>query len=295
MIKYNWPAEMIADYACSVGENPIWHASQKRLLWTDIPNGRLYQYIPATNTHESFYQGRPVGGFTIQQDGSLLLFKNRGTVTNLKGGKETTIIPEMPEELEQKFNDVIADPAGRVFCGTFTRGKLGRLYRLDTDGSITKLLDGIGCSNGMAFNLQRNVFYYTDSFARTIYRFDYDESDGAIRNQKPFYVVPENQGFPDGCTVDSDDCLWFASWSGSSIVRLDPEGKAIGLVPIPANKTTSLTFAGDDLKDMYVTSEGGEHRTKDDPHAGALFRVRSEIAGRPEYSSKIRIPVGVSK
>jgi D-xylonolactonase len=47
---------------------------------------------------------------------------------------------------------VIADPAGRVFCGTMpSPDHLGALYRLDADGEITKVLDGIGCSNGMGF------------------------------------------------------------------------------------------------------------------------------------------------
>jgi len=47
-----------------------------------------------------------------------------------------------------RFNDVIADPQGRVFCGTYSeKGILGRLYRLDTDGSLHKILDDIGCSN----------------------------------------------------------------------------------------------------------------------------------------------------
>ncbi len=69
----------------------------------------------------------------------------------------------MPQEHALRFNDVIADPMGRVFCGTFcgtfSTDQPGRLYRLDLDGSIVQLLDGIGCSNGMAFTLDR-----TDSF-----------------------------------------------------------------------------------------------------------------------------------
>ena len=49
-----------------------------------------------------------------------------------------------------------------------------RLYRLDTDGTLTKLLDRIGLSNGMGFTPDRSRMYYTDSYARKIYLFDYD-------------------------------------------------------------------------------------------------------------------------
>ena len=282
--------ELIADYACAVGENPLWHSADECLLWTDIPRGRLFRFDPKLGRHETFYEGRPVGGFTIQQDGSLLLFKDRGTITCWSGGNETTLVSEISEERELRFNDVIADPAGRVFCGTFTSGRLGRLYKLSTDGSLSKLVDGIGCSNGMAFTPDRNGFFYTDSFAHTIYRFDYEQDEGTIWNPRAFYFVPETDGFPDGCTIDSDGCLWFALWGGSSIVRLDPKGRVDKSIRIPARRPTSLTFAGRDLKDIYVTSEGGGDRTDADSLAGALFRLRCRVAGKAEYCSKVAVP-----
>jgi len=283
-------AEVVADYACAVGENPLWNATEKTLIWTDITSGSLYHYDPEEGTHRRIYKGRPVGGFTIQKDGSLLLFKDRGTITRWDGvADEISVVPEIPAERELRFNDVIADPMGRVFCGTYTEGRTGRLYRLDTDGSLTMILDGIGCSNGMAFTPDQSGFFYTDSFARKIYRFDFDKGSGEIRNQTVFHSVPENLGFPDGCTMDSEGHLWFALWGGSAIVRLDLEGRVEGSLPMLAKKITSLIFGGKDHKDIYVTSEGGLGRTESDPFAGALFRVRSSIAGKPEFRSQISI------
>ena len=281
--------ELIADYACAVGENPLWNATEKKLLWTDITGGLLLRYGPEDGKHERVYSGRPVGGFTIQQNGSLLLFKDRGTITCWNGPGEITVVPEIPAERNLRFNDVIADPAGRVFCGTYTDGLKGRLYRLDIDGSLTMILDGIGCSNGMAFTPDRTGFFYTDSFAHSIYRFDFDEETGELRNQTVFYRVPESHGFPDGCTVDAEGHLWFALWGGSAIVRLDPKGGVEATISMPARKITSLTFGGADYKQIYVTSEGGTYRGNDDPLAGALFRVESSIAGKPEFRSRISI------
>ncbi len=281
--------ELVADYACAVGENPLWDVAEKKLLWTDITAGFLYCYDPKRDTHERFYTGRPVGGFTIQQDGSLLLFKDRGTITLWDGKNETTLVSEIPAELELRFNDVIVDPLGRVFCGTYTDGRKGRLYRLDTDGTLTMILDGIGCSNGMAFTPDRRGFFYTDSFAHSIYQFDFDESTGELSNQTVFHSVPKSHGFPDGCTLDSEDHLWFALFAGAAIVRLDPQGRVVATIPMPAKNITSLTFGGEDLKDIYVTSEGGLTRTDSDPHAGALFRIKSKISGRPEFCSRISV------
>ena len=42
---------MIADYACVVGEGPLWHPDDQRVYWTDIDSGRLFQYDPETGAH----------------------------------------------------------------------------------------------------------------------------------------------------------------------------------------------------------------------------------------------------
>ena len=57
----------------------------------------------------------------------------------------------MPHERrEAKFNDVQADPEGRVFCGiTSTEGRPGRLYRLDPDLTLTVADENVGVSAGM--------------------------------------------------------------------------------------------------------------------------------------------------
>ena len=55
------PFEIVADYACETGENPLWHEREQRLYWTDIPRGRLFRYDPKSEKHEQCYEGRPVG------------------------------------------------------------------------------------------------------------------------------------------------------------------------------------------------------------------------------------------
>ena len=116
--------------ACETGENPLWHAIEQKLYWCDIPNGRIFRFDPATGLHEQCYEGRPVGGFTVQYDGSLLLFMDRGTIARWHDGELTEIVESIPAELESRFNDVIADPKGRVYCGT----TVNRVLKL-SDGS----------------------------------------------------------------------------------------------------------------------------------------------------------------
>ncbi len=280
--------ELIADYECVTGEGPLWHPDEKRVYWADIPMGRMFRYHPDTGTHEQFYEGEVVGGFTIQADGTLLLFMEKGAVKIWRDGTLTSILDDIPDERETRFNDVMADVGGRVFCGTMPTGdRLGRLYRLDTDGILTQLLDGIGVSNGMGFTPDRKQMYYTDSTKREIYLFDYDGETGDITNQRVFVQTAENEGVPDGMTVDAEGYVWSARWDGGCLVRYAPDGTEERRIYFPAKKVSSVIFGGEDYTDMYVTTAGGNNKAEEGEGAGALFRINLGIKGMPEFPSRI--------
>lgn len=291
MMREITPAfEMIADYHCETGENPLWHPIEHKLYWTDIPSGRIFRFDPRSQVHEQIYSGRPVGGFTFQQEGGLLLFRDRGNIAHFKQGQLTTLIEEISAEAESRFNDVIADPVGRVFCGTMsTLHSSGHLYRLDRDGVLSIVAEGIGCSNGMGFTLDGRGFHYTDSFAGAIYLFDYSLESGDLSNKRVFATVPESSGLPDGLTVDTGGGVWSAIWDGSALLRFGLSGKASLRIRLPARKVSSVTFGGEDLHDLYITTAGGKTKEEDGNLAGALLRVRTDFTGRPEFFSGIRI------
>ena len=96
--------QLIADVPCHTGENPLWHPDHGCLYWVDIPPGRLYRYDPAAGRHELCLEADlPIGGFTLQTDGSLLLFMGRGAVKSWDGGDLETVIESLPEELDNRF------------------------------------------------------------------------------------------------------------------------------------------------------------------------------------------------
>lgn len=280
--------ELIADYACQIGENPLWHPVERFVYWTDIAAGRLFRYAPATGLHAPCYDGRPVGGFTIQADGSLLLFMDRGTVAVWRNGTLAELIPEIPAEIGSRFNDVIADPRGRVFCGTMSSSDCaGRLYRLDQDGSLHCVIEDVGCSNGMAFTTDHKTFFHTDSLAHEICAYDYDVETGTITNRRVFARFAESDGLPDGATLDSEGRLWTALWDGYSIARLLPDGRVEAKIGLPTKKVSSLTFGGEGYTDLYITTAGGNNKEENGPRAGSLYRLRTEVRGLPEYFSRI--------
>ena len=80
--------ELIADYQNHVGEGPLWNQLENQLYWIDIPQALIFRFDPKTKEHEIFYEGTTaIGGFTIQENGDLLLFMENGAIAKLSKGR----------------------------------------------------------------------------------------------------------------------------------------------------------------------------------------------------------------
>lgn len=282
--------ELIADYACQTGESPTWHPLERRLYWLDIPRGRMFRYDPASGRHEMCYEGEVVGGLTVQADGTLLLLMIHGAVKTWRDGRLETVIDHLSEERGNRFNDAVADPLGRVYAGVLsTPRRPGRLYRIDTDAKVTTMVEGLGTSNGLGFTPDGAQLYHSDSndAFRAISKYDYDRQTGSLTNRRLFYQATGDEGKPDGLTVDAEGCVWSARWNGGILVRHAPDGAELLRIAFPAKKVSSVTFGGEDLTDIYVTTAGGPNRAEEGPGAGALFRLNLGIRGRGEFFSRV--------
>ena len=292
------PPEPVADFACLCGEGPLWHPDENALYWTDIPTGRLFRFDAKDNTSEQVFSGEPVGGLTLQENGDLLLFMARGAVKVRKpSGDLHTILDEIPDERESRFNDVIADREGRVYCGTMpTKERKGRLYRLERDGTLHIVRENIGCANGMGFSPNGKQMVFTDTSAGEITRFDYNRTTGELTNESRFFSSSgKGHGAPDGLTVDKTGDIWSARWGGARVVCHDKNtGHEKFVVPFPTPNITCPLFGGANYDELYVTTAGGGDRKQNGPLAGVLFRLRPNPdaktpppSGVPEFRSRI--------
>jgi D-xylono/L-arabinono-1,4-lactonase len=287
--------ELVAALDCHTGENPLWCDERHLLLFVDIPRGVIYGYDPATAKCSVIAQTRVTGGFTLQEDGSLLLFQDGRIAVLAKDG----LVHEVAHDAcrgNERFNDIMADPEGRVFAGTLGGGK-GQLLRFDTDGRVTEVMKGIGCANGMGFTPDLRGMYFTDSFAGRIYLFDYDRRTGNLSKKRVFAKIPREIGLPDGMTVDAEGFVWTALWYGGRLQRYTPKGELDREVFFPAKQTSSVTFGGPGLDHMYVTSAAN---SEPDPllppgydlkaqRGGGLYRTKIEgVRGRAEFRSRVR-------
>lgn len=292
--------ELLVDLPCRTGEGPLWHPDDKKIYWTDIPAAMIHSCRADGSELKSFFIDDQVGGFTIQEDGALLLFMSRGMVKKWRNGKFLeTFLDGIPEESDSRFNDVVTDPLGRVFCGTMSSASHGgRLYRLDPDGTLNRLRDNMETPNGMGFSPDGRYFYQNDSGKGEIHRFVYHKQSGEISDMEIIFQADPStgEGRPDGLTVDAEGFIWTARWDGGRIVRHNPDGSPEQEIELPVAKVSSLTIAGPDMRTAFITSAGGDKR--DDPKegavAGALFVCREmPVAGRPEFKSKIGITVSL--
>jgi sugar lactone lactonase YvrE len=243
--------DLVARLNCQIGENPLWHTESRQLFFVDITSGEIHAYNPSTGISTVIAKTRVTGGFTIQQDGSLLLFQDgRLCLLSLDGTSREVARDQCPGN--DRFNDVIADPEGRVFAGTM--GGYGKLLRFNTDGSVTEMSAGFGIPNGMGLTSDLQGMYFTDSRTHTIYHYDYDRGSGSLSNRRTFAEIPVEEGMPDGMTVDDSGYVWTAIWFGSRLKRYAPDGTLEREIGLPPKQTSSVTFGGRGLTEIYVTT-----------------------------------------
>ncbi|MEQ1859493.1 MAG: SMP-30/gluconolactonase/LRE family protein [Chthoniobacteraceae bacterium] len=279
-------ATLINDH-CRLAENPLWNAADGALYWTDIDGGTVHRFHLASAKHEVIYRGVTVGGFTFQADGALLLFRVND-IALLRADGSVEVLRTISDEGTARFNDVIADPEGRVFAGSIGRSETsGGLVRVDRDGSITLLFRGTGVSNGMGFSPDSRTFYWTCSTRRRIFAFDYDRATGGLSGERVFYQANDDEGIPDGMTVDRDGHVWSARWDGFAVVHHALDGSVVERFTFPVAKVSSLCFGGPALDEFFITTAGGV--PGNDTADGSIYRWRAGVSGAPEFQSRIAL------
>ncbi|CAH0720264.1 unnamed protein product, partial [Brenthis ino] len=285
--------ERIISDVQELGEGPHWDERQKALFFVNIKGFSIHKYVPATKQHTKTKLNGNVG-FIVPVEGTTDQFivglEKQFVIVQWDGGdgSPASVVKELGTvdegvEPPTRINDGKADPRGRVFAGTigyenspgdYVRNKAS-LYRVDERG-IQKLCSNITISNGLNWDLRRKAFYYTDTFERKIRRYDYDVETGEISNlEYIFDFEKENvEGYPDGSTIDADGNLWVAVFNGSCVIKIDPvSGKVLDKVSVPAPQVTSVTFGGDNLDVMFVTTACMDVGGIPGPPSGSVFMV----------------------
>lgn len=266
------------------------------LLFTDVPENTLYRWSAADGAsvflEPSGYAGPPTdvlrepgaNGLFAEPAGTVLLADSGSRVLarlDPRTKRKTTLAAMFEGRRFNSPNDVVRRSDGVVFFTDPPYGLEGLddspvkelpfngVYRLDTDGSVHLLDDGLSFPNGIALSPDERTLYVANSDPERpvwmAYALDAggNASGGRVFADASDLVGDDQPGLPDGMVVAADGTV-FATGPGGVLV-FAPDGKRLGRIET-GTAVANCAF-GDDGRTLYLAS----HRF--------LARVRLRIAG----------------
>jgi sugar lactone lactonase YvrE len=272
-----------------LGEGARWDAGRGELLRVDTIDGRVYRdrvgHDGALHPVRSYQVPGTVGAITpIDGDDGWLLASNRGFV-HLDADGSLRLLDEVAPE-GARMNDAACDPQGRFWAGTKAHDNHaggGTLYRLERDGTVDLMLDGLTISNGLGWSPDGTTMYLADTVPRVVHAFAFDGERGEISDGRVLITVPDGAG-PDGLTVDAAGDIWVAVFGAGRVQRYSADGVLREELHVPAMQTTSCAFAGPGLHRLYVTTateDWSDEQRRAEPTAGLTYRFETDAVGRP--------------
>jgi sugar lactone lactonase YvrE len=239
----------------ALAEAPLWDGES--LWFSNVVGGGVRRVGPDGRVTLEIPKRRGVGGLALHEDGRLVL-----TGRDVLCG-EAVLVGE--EDGIAGYND-----CGTLADGTLLVGALrfnpqageapvpGELIRISPDGARTRVpLPAVRWPNGIAAAPNGEDFYLAD----------FDRGEIWLNGTEPWAASPS--GDADGLAVDSEGCVLLATGSGGSIARFAPDGSLERQIDVPAPFVSSLCFGGEDLCDLFVTTDA------------AVLRARAEAPGLP--------------
>ncbi|KAB7763199.1 SMP-30/gluconolactonase/LRE family protein [Xanthomonas maliensis] len=277
-------------------EGPTWVRKGGYLLFTDVPQNTLYRWSERDGLSvllkPSGYAGPPMealreagaNGLYAAPDGSVLLADSgnrRVARLDPLSRRTTTLASGFDGKRFNSPNDLVRRRDGAVFFTDPPYGlkdldaspikelRFNGVYRLDADGSVHLLDDGLSFPNGIALSPDERTLYVSNSDPKRPIWMAYTlDARGAVTGKRVFadasdLVAQDAPGLPDGMAVAADGHL-FATGPGGVLV-FTPDGRRLGR--IETGQPISNCAFGDDGQTLYMTSNA------------MLTRLRLQVRG----------------
>jgi gluconolactonase len=265
-------------------EGPLWAGD--RLLFADIPNGRIASWRPLPEGPELTTHRSPsnlANGLTFDRERRLIACEGglrRLTRTEADGG--VTVLAERHEGKRiNSPNDVVVAADGSIYFSdpfwaqSFPNSSVkatdrelafSGVFRIAPDGALSAVADDFEFPNGLAFSPDGKTLYVDDTRRFHIRAYDV-RPDGSLANGRLFADMrAEEPGVPDGMKVDTLGNVYCTGPGGVWVFA--PSGDCLGRIvtpEVPAN----VAWGDADWRSLYVTA-----RT-------SVYRVRLAIPGVP--------------
>lgn len=272
-----------------LGETPLWCERTQTLWWIDIENPTLHCFLPATGFHRAFpMPGSFLGCLALRETGGLMVAIDRVLHFFDPATEKLTLFSRVEgDDLDNRLNDGRCDTKGRFWVGSMDNQlhrPNGSFYRIDPDGTATRLFGDIIVTNTICVSPDGRTLYMSDTRRFIIWAFDV-EADGGLANRRIFVDHSATKDRPDGACVDAEGYIWNAIFAGGRVVRYAPDGHIDRLIALPVTNPTCVCFGGPDLGTLYVTTARkflSPEQLAAEPLAGALLALDVGIKGLPE-------------
>lgn len=273
------------ELGAELGEGPIWVERDQALWFTDIKMRKIHRFDPASDERTSWDAPEYIG-FVLPAAGG-------GFVAGLQSGLHhfdaqtgtfrpvAEVEPDLPAN---RLNDGTVDPSGRLWFGTMDNDEqaaTGAIYRLADNGRIEQAGGKCCITNGPAVSPDGCTLYHVDTLGKTIYAATIDE-EGRLGESRILCTIGEEDGYPDGPSVDAEGCLWIGLYGGWAARRYSPAGELLQTVEFPVANVTKIALGGADRRTAFATTarQGlGAEALARQKQAGNLFAFKVETPG----------------
>ena len=126
----------------------------------------------------------------------------------------------------------------------------GQIWRVDIDGTVTLLENGMGTTNGIEVSPDESTLYVNESVQRNVWAYDLSAT-GEISNKRLLIRFPDFG--MDGMRCDVDGNLYVTRHGKGTVAKVSPAGDVLLEVGLKGKMCTNLAFGGDDGCTCYVT------------------------------------------
>jgi gluconolactonase len=235
-------------------EGPVWFGDHGVLVWSDLPNNRMMQYVEATGqvsvfrSHSNFSNGN-----TRDRQGRLVSCEHQTSrVTRTEyDGSISVLADNIGGKQFNSPNDVVVGSDDAIWFSDPTfglkslyEGGCGRrsdvapaVYRIDGEsGDVVPEITDVLLPNGIAFSTDGSLLYVAEDGTDPMQIRAYPVRDGHVSGRGRTVVASGDGGLPDGFRLDELGNIWcgWGEGEGKDGVRVfAPDGTLIGAIDLP--------------------------------------------------------------